>query len=115
MRCPRFGVTSFHHPDLLAAIDALSPELRLLSIVDAALFKDSSPAPGHYELTAEELERKLTSSDMAYEARRLLNWHNACGTYLGRLAAKHPSRVEHARTGDARNWLIRPPGANGAE
>ncbi len=113
MRCPRFGVKTFHHPVLLNAIDALSPELRLLSLIDAFLFKDLSPAPGHYEVTAEELERKLITSDMGYEARRLLSWTNACGTYLGRLAAKRPSRVEHARTGDARNWLIRPPGGNG--
>jgi hypothetical protein len=115
MRCPRFGVKTFHHPVLLDAIDALSPELRLLSVIDAVLFKDSSPAPGHYELTAEELERKLITSEMGYEARRLLHWNYACGTYLGRLATKRPFRVEHARTGDSRNWLIRPPGGNGTE
>jgi hypothetical protein len=114
MRCPRFGVTSFHHPDLLNAIDALSPELRLLSVMDAVLFKDASPAPGYYELTAEELERKLITSDMAYEARRLLSWNNACGTYLGRLATKRPARVEQHRTKEGRNWLIHTE-RNGAE
>jgi hypothetical protein len=51
------------------------------------------------------------------EAQRLFSWPTAAGTYLGRLALKHPDRVQDARTSDARNWLLRrakPPAAEQA-
>lgn len=94
LRCPRFGVTTFHHPDILCAIDGISPESRLLSLIDAVVFADKSMTDGPLVMTAEELESKLTSSSMGLQARLLLNWNPACGTYLGRLATKDRNRVE---------------------
>ncbi len=108
LRCPRFGVTTFHHPDLLNAIDGISPEFRLLSLIDAVVFAESSPADGPNVMTAEELESKLTGSPMGLQARLLLNWNNACGTYLGRLATKRPDRIERKPNSQRREWLIKP-------
>jgi hypothetical protein len=109
IRSPRFGVASWQHPNLLDAIDALSPEVRLLGLIDAVLFGAGDKPPETQILTANELERRLMSSPMAYEARRLLTWDTACGTYLGHLAAKAPHRVEADRTAKKRGWLISPP------
>ena len=38
----RFGVTHFHHPDILQAIDNLAPESRLLRLIDEELFEIGS-------------------------------------------------------------------------
>jgi hypothetical protein len=103
----RYGITHFHHPALLSAIDLLAPEVRLLTLIDAVLFRPGAISqPWHG--TAEDLEGQLLASAMAFEARRLLDWNNAAGTYLGRLAAKRGDRVESARTVDVRKWTINP-------
>lgn len=107
IRCDRFGVKAYHHPDLLSAIDDLAPETRLLNLIDAIIFADATPMTRTVELTADEIESRLLNSNMDYEARRLLSWNNACGTYLGRLHAKHPDRFENRRSPTSRFWVIR--------
>jgi hypothetical protein len=117
VRHPRYGVKTWHHPELLLALDALAPETRLLSLIDEVLFTDHennhghfisrSKANGSWEGTAEELERMLRAHEaFGYEAQKLFSWPTACGTYLGRLAKKHPRRVESDRSSDARRWIL---------
>ena len=53
----RFGITHFHHPDILQAINNLAPEYRLLRLIEDELF-----LPGEtdaWEGSAEQLERRL--------------------------------------------------------
>lgn len=107
LKCQRFGVTTYHHPELIEAIDDIAPEARLLSLIDAVVFADS-PMAAPVITTSEALERDLINSAMGYEARRLFNWTQACGTYLGRLAKKKPSRVEQKRTNSSRDWILKP-------
>jgi hypothetical protein len=105
----RFGIKHFHHPDLLAAIDTLAPETRLLNLIDGELF----PPYGDdvWKGSSEELERILCSKDSRcqVEARKLLYFYNACGTYLSRLLKQHPDRVEKHRDSTSRTWVIRKP------
>jgi hypothetical protein len=49
------------------------------------------------------------SSGHGYEARQVLSWANACGTYLGRLAKNRPDRVKQERSADRRSWRISRP------
>ena len=107
LKCERFGITHFHHPELLAAIETLAPETRLLALIDAELF--TGPVNSAWEGTAEELERRLINGQSAHEARRLLDWNNATGTYLGRLEKKYPDRIQKDRTTHKRLWRITPP------
>jgi len=102
----RFGVKHFQHPDLLAALNELSPEVRLLGLIDAML-KETEHV-GEWRGTATELERRLSESSVGHESRRLLEWNNAVGTYLGRLARKFPKRVCAQRTNNSRQWTIYP-------
>jgi hypothetical protein len=104
----RFGVKHFHHPDLVRAIEESTPEVKLLGLIDTAFDKGILNSETGFTDTAEELESTLS---FAYptEARRLFSWSGALGTYLGRLADKHPHRVEQKRTADRRLWIIRPP------
>lgn len=99
LRSERFGVTHFHHPELLTALSEMSPEVRLLSLIDAE--REASGELGEWIGTAIELEQMLLETRSAHEARRLLDWNNATGTYLGRLAKKFPERVTQVRTNKA--------------
>ena len=114
LKSERFGVTHFHHPELLASLSEMSPEMRLLAVIDAHLGSGDGPA-GRWMGTATELERMLYESKGAHEARRLLDWSNATGTYLGRLAKKLPHRVKQERTSSSRIWYINPPHWAGIE
>ena len=114
LRSERFGVTHFQHPELLASLSEMSPEMRLLAVIDAHLGSGDGPA-GRWMGTATELERMLYESKGAHEARRLLDWSNATGTYLGRLAKKLPHRVRQERTSSSRIWYISPPHWAGIE
>jgi len=122
MRSERYGVKHYHQPDILATLNEMAPEFRLLALLDAVLFAPGvcGPVPGtprdEYAWTAEALESALTStySGCEHEARRLLSWSGACGTYLGRLARKRPDRVVSARTATSRAWRILREGATDA-
>lgn len=118
MSCARFGVRHYHHPDLTDALNSLSPEARLMTLIDSVYFAENVTDSGvkqktreYVEGTAEVLEQVLTdpSSLCAYEARRLLSWNNACGTFLGRLAKQHPDRVQQVRSAQRRAWRISRP------
>lgn len=106
----RCGIRHWHHPELLSAIRELSPQARLLSLIDKELFHVRNTKP-LWEGTADELEHELTGSESGVrnEVAKLLSWNNACGTYLGRLAKDAPARIESARTSTVRKWIIRPP------
>jgi hypothetical protein len=117
LRSARFGVRHFHHPDLLRAIDDLSPERRLLELIDAELFGGSATAAevSPWEGKAEQLEKRLTGSESrsAYEARRVLSYNTACGVYLGRLAKKHPERIQRRMLHGVFLWTLYPPEKGG--
>jgi hypothetical protein len=102
----RFGITHFHHPELLSAINDLAPETKLLQLIEADLPFDDD---GKWTGTAADLERILfrDGCPAQFEARKLLTFNTACGVYLGRLANKHPDRVSKDRTRDERFWTIR--------
>ena len=90
----RYGVTHYQHPDILREIDALSPESKLLTLIDSVLFQPGGCS--QWEGTANDLERVLTGKDceMQMESRRLFSFNTACGVYLARLSRKYPSRIE---------------------
>lgn len=106
----RFGIVHYQHPELLAKLDDLSPEFKLLAIVDNHLLTGGQTWQGK----ASDLERAVTDSGCPYyyEARKLLSWPTACGTYLGRLRRRHPARFIHALSGAERErvWTIHPKG-----
>lgn len=100
----RYGVKTWQHPDLVKALDELAPEQHLLELiktwmVDAKLSKWEGTA---YALRSHLMECETTRAD----ARDLLKWQNACGSYLGKLALKMPSRIKQHRSAESRDWKI---------
>ena len=83
----------------------MSPETKLLAIIDTELFGGCQMS---WTGTAEQLEKALCQSELGYEARKLLNWSNATGTYLGRLAKRYPERFTYKKTTVLRQWTLRP-------
>ena len=103
----RFGITHFHHPEILQAIDNLAPEFRLLRLIDEELFGVYENGPS-WEGSAEQLERSLCRDDSKcrHEARKLFTFNTACGVYLARLEKKYPERFEYSRSASTRTWKI---------
>jgi hypothetical protein len=105
---PRFGIKEFHHPELMEALDELSPAFALLELIDQ--LEPWCKASNEWEGTATELRQLLIADDRTRkDGDRLLNWTNACGQYLGELAKMKPLRVQNARTKDRREWRICAP------
>jgi hypothetical protein len=116
LRHSRYGIKTYQHPDLLAALGELAPETRLLSLIDAVIFPENTDGGfvivrqnPWWDGTAEQMERELCNSNYSREAAKLLSWHGAIGTYLGRIASKDPGRVRDGRTNKARRWIVYPP------
>jgi hypothetical protein len=118
-RSARYGVTHYHHPELLAMLNQTAPEFRLLTLIDMELWHpvgvavDRDPIPREWEGSAVSLEQRLTrdNSSVRHEARKLLTYHTACGTYLSRLQNKPAARdrVGSRMVRGERRWTIRAP------
>ncbi len=104
----RYGIKAYQHPDILEALADLSPELRLLTLIDLLIEWDSYR--NAWEGTAAKLEEVLLSADKFGRASKLFSYNTACGCYLARLHDKRPDRVEIAkRVGGKAVWRINPP------
>jgi hypothetical protein len=106
----RYGITHYQHPDIMESITNLTPESRLLELIDSELF--GSAAPSDWEGSATELERRLRSpnSNVKQEAERLFTFPLACGTYLGRLQKRDKkNRFASFHRQNGNTWTISPP------
>lgn len=110
MHDSRFGFAAFHHPTLVAELESQAPEVTLLELADAWLWQ-SPTADAEWTGTARELETALLDSacPVREQAKRLLTWGHAAGTYLGRLAKNHPHRVQQDRDMSRRGWILCKP------
>lgn len=102
MACPRFGVSAYQHPALLSMLMDLSPEARLLSLIDEVIFAKADGAP--WTGSAEQLEKELRSSPFCFAVERLLYFSTACGVYLERL--RKTDRVDYRTLQGRKVWTI---------
>jgi hypothetical protein len=108
LRSPRYGITHFQHPDVVAALEEIEPHSQLLNLINVTLGKNFA---GPWHGTAAELAAKLTArtSPVAREAKMLLRHPSACGSLLGVLSRHHPERVQKgAILHGIRKWVITP-------
>jgi hypothetical protein len=106
----RYGISSYIHPDLLAVIDGLAPQTRALSLIDRVVFDPAGGRTTPWTGTADELQHLLLTSKYDYEAKQLLTYPSAMGTFLGLLAKSRPMRVvKGKRTNDRQEWSVTHP------
>ncbi len=109
LKADRFGIKTYHHPELLLKMRELQPEQRLLSLIDDCVFRYHHK----YEFSGSSisLERMLTENTYSFchEARNLLRSQNSCGTYLGRLAKYSDPRVTPRTLRGQTLWHISSP------
>jgi hypothetical protein len=109
----RYGILAYQHPDIVEKIQETTPEIKLLDLIDAELWRRHE-IPGIWEGTAAKLEKALMKDDSSvnYEARRLLSWNNAAGTYLARLrdstAEQAIGRIHSRKVNGKTVWTIAP-------
>jgi hypothetical protein len=120
LRDTRFGVKAYHHPEILELLCAISPEQRLLNLIDEVLFtprKAESRAQyaertdDGWKGTAEQLEREIRSPEFGFgfAVDKLLYFASACRTYLARLANQQPARFIPSRSKGKTQWTINAP------
>ena len=124
LRGDRFPIRHFHHPELLAMLEANSQEIRLLNLIDRELFPGARalspyeqslgqvlPGPQPWDGRALTLEQRLKSdtSSVRREAEQLFSFGSACGTFLGRLRVRRPGRVSGRVLHGENVWTIQPP------
>lgn len=114
----RYGVRAYHNPEILEIVADISPENRLLSLIDDVIFEKRS-GESHQKYkdriaagwsgSAIELERELRQSSFAFAVDKLLSFAGAAGTYLSRLKTKYPDRITAARSRGKTVWTIGTP------
>jgi hypothetical protein len=83
---PRYGVTHYHHPELLVALDAISPEMRLHDLILETIL-DEGDIP-EWNGAATELESELFSNERNASLRDISPNAACTGRYLTRLEEK---------------------------
>jgi hypothetical protein len=108
LRHSRYSVATWHHPELLEVLHSLSPENKLLSLLDRAgqaLFGD---AGNDFWLgRAADLEDTLRKL-FPREVEGLIHYTGQFPQLLAGLGKRCPERVEKADTNKERRWLVRP-------
>ncbi len=104
LRSERFGITHYHHPEIRKTLDTVTPEMRMLELIDRTVLKNT---PRPWEGTAAELKALLEFAEPK-ECSTLFDFDSAVGTFLGRLAKHLPNRVEKRGTGNGNRWIIFP-------
>lgn len=95
----RWGVKSFHDPELVKLVTRMSEEERLLELVDAYVF-DAQYAHG-FKGTAFELEKKIKEASARTGSLNFFRHGNLCGDLLTTLSRTQKDRV--AIVGSFRN------------
>jgi len=104
----RYGVNSYQEPTLVEALQDLSPERRLINLIDALYIWGVDRLP--WSGTASELEERLLEKDKLGRVSRLLYYHGACGTYLSRLESQSGDRISSKKApSQSRRYTIIPP------
>ncbi|MCU0783199.1 MAG: hypothetical protein MUF81_03955 [Verrucomicrobia bacterium] len=104
----RYGVKTYHAPEIVDLLSQFEPHLRLLEIIDAVLFKPDVPHTA-WRGTATELQKELTNSSYEVTARQLLCYSTACGQLLSKIAASDNARVKRTRAKGVTTWTLHPP------
>lgn len=98
----RYGIGSFHNPDLMRSLDELGPEMELLDLLRLHL-RGGGEVENAWKGSASDLSTTLGALPAF---RGLITFPGALGVYLSRLAKKFPDKIVQKRSARAREWVI---------
>ena len=104
----RFGVKTYHSPEVIELLQQFETHLQLLEVIDAAIFGGPDPL-AVWTGSSTELQKELCSGSYDAKARQLLNYSTACGVLLSKLAEARPDRVSKTRVKGNHKWTITAP------
>ena len=104
---PRYGVNHYHNPELLVALDVISPEMQLHDLILESVLKGGEVP--EWNGTASELEQELRYA--IGEIPRVCTTTQTTGKYLNRLEEKSAEShvriiVSNSRKSARRSWNI---------
>lgn len=102
----RSRVALLRHPDLLAALREMQPEMRLLELIDSL---DLLAGADKWEGSASDFERTLRGKETSGMLDRIFTNGQAAGRMLTELARVAPSRIERTNWGGTSHYRIFPP------
>lgn len=105
LKDPRWGIKAWQNPGLVEALQQLSPEDRLLDMIDTLIADAKILTP--WEGSSMQLEQELLKRFPAQIIDKLFSFSGACGTFLTRLRQRMPDRFFQTRgKGNTRLWRI---------
>lgn len=104
---PRTRVANFWHPELVARLRDMQPEMRLLELIDG--FGISGPDGGPWEGSASEFERAMLAKDTNRVLDRVFVTSQSAGRLLSELERVTPNRVEKKNHSGTMHYRIFPP------
>lgn len=106
LRQDRFGVATYHSPDVVALLEQFDPLNRFRELVELTLRPEVNDSPMWWRGSASELQKALAEGPHSHLARQLLTYSSACGQYLRGLADRMPQWVSFSDSQGHRTWRI---------
>jgi hypothetical protein len=107
LRDQRYGIASYQDPGILELLNEMSPESRLLELIDTFCIPD--PKTGQpWEGTAAALEDFLSMHCHSQGSKSIFKYTNSCGNNLGKLAKQYPNRISNRKSNGRVLWCIKP-------
>lgn len=103
LRHPRTGCAAWQSLEALEALEAISPEERLVELIGQC-----SSVKAGWRGTSAELEQQLTYEDITRRgAEKLLRWDGACGSILSKLERSGRIDISSTTVQGNRTWTIK--------
>ena len=108
LRDKRTGCAAWQHPDVVEALQSISPEERMRELMQQCdAITEAIQTQGSWRGSAADLERLLCDNSITGHAARALFRHTStCGTYLGRLQASRRAAIDRAMIHGVTRWTI---------
>jgi hypothetical protein len=109
LEADRFGMGSYHTPEVAQVLQEFSPESRLLILIDQCY--EWGERTTEVLGTAREIEQRLKESEVERDVRELLRGPGAIGKLLARLCRTEAERVSspgRRSGGGSRIYMIKP-------
>ena len=114
IRGDRYGISSFHHPDIAQELYDMGQEVQLIDWIDRVLFSEVDPdlpVRLSWEGSTTELRNTLIGDDSAltFMEKSEVSRPSVLGKQLTKLARRYPDRrFKRSRVGAGTSWALYP-------